>query len=82
MARRAAVVLDLFLYDLAVHQLDGNNGVTHGRSYMKDKSKAGDQDVFGLIKLLFATSDQPYRSRSRLGRRPSWPPPIATSCPR
>ncbi|MGZ8752270.1 MAG: hypothetical protein ACXW1S_04745, partial [Acidimicrobiia bacterium] len=30
-ARRAAVVLDLFLYDFAVHQLRGNNGVTHGR---------------------------------------------------
>ena len=53
-------MLDLFLYDLAVHQLQGNNGVTHGRSYMKDKSRAADQDVFGLTKLLFATSDQPY----------------------
>ncbi len=66
-ARKAAVVLDLFLYDLAVHQLDGNNGVTHGRSYMKDKSKAGDQDVFGLTKLLFGTSDQQYHSRSDSG---------------
>ena len=40
LARRAAAMLDLFLYDLAVHQLQGNNGVTHGRSYMKDKSRA------------------------------------------
>ena len=34
---------------------------------MKDKSKAADQDVFGLIKLLFGTSDQPYHSRSDAG---------------
>ena len=67
LARRAAAMLDLFLYDLAAHQLQGNNGVTHGRSYMKDKSRAADQDVFGLTKLLFATSDQPYTSRSDTG---------------
>ena len=33
-------MLDLVLYDLALHQVSGNNGVTHGRSYMKDKSRA------------------------------------------
>ncbi|HEX5945845.1 MAG TPA: hypothetical protein VFY82_06180 [Acidimicrobiales bacterium] len=66
-ARKAAVVLDLFLYDLALHSLRGNNGVTHGRSYMKDKSRAVDQDVFGLTKLLFGTTDQPYTSRSDTG---------------
>lgn len=63
LARKAAGMLDLFLYDLALHQLQGNNGVTHGRSYMKDKSRAADQDVFATAKLLFQTSDQPYRSR-------------------
>jgi hypothetical protein len=66
-ARKAAVMLDLFLYDLALHSLHGNNGVTHGRSYMKDKSRAADQDVFGVTKLLFGTSDQPYTSRSDTG---------------
>ncbi|HEY8543756.1 MAG TPA: hypothetical protein VIL36_01865, partial [Acidimicrobiales bacterium] len=64
LARRAAGMLDLFLYDLALHQLQGNNGVTHGRSYMKDKSRAADQDVFTTVKLLFRTTDQPYTSRS------------------
>jgi hypothetical protein len=64
LARKAAAVLDLFLYDLALHQVHGNNGATHGRSYMKDKSRAFDQDVFGTVKLLFATTDQPYSSRS------------------
>lgn len=66
-ARRSAAMLDLFLYDLAIHQLKGNNGVTHGRSYMKDKSRAADQDVFSLAKLLFDTTDQPYTSRSDTG---------------
>lgn len=60
LARRAAAMLDVFLYDLALNQLNGNNGVTHGRSYMKDKSRAADQDVFSTVKLLFGTSDQPY----------------------
>src|SRR5262245_44927314 len=59
-ARRAAVMLDLFLYDLAIHQVHGNNGVTHGRSYMKDKSRATDEDVFGTMKLLFGTTRLPY----------------------
>ena len=66
-ARRAAVLLDLFLYDLAVHQVSGNNGVTHGRSYMKDKSKATDEDVFGTMKLLFDTTSLPYQSRIDTG---------------
>jgi hypothetical protein len=63
-ARRAAAVLDVLLLDLAIHQRAGNVGVTHGRSYMKDKSRAADQDVFPVVKLAFATSDQPYPSRS------------------
>ncbi|HZA75649.1 MAG TPA: hypothetical protein VE623_04580 [Acidimicrobiales bacterium] len=64
LAERAAAMLDVFLYDLAIHQVQGNVGVTHGRSYMKDKSRAADQDVFGTVKLAFGTSDQPYPSRS------------------
>jgi hypothetical protein len=64
LAERAAAMLDVFFYDLALHQLQGNVGVTHGRSYMKDESRAADQDVFGVVKLAFATSDQPYPSRS------------------
>jgi hypothetical protein len=64
LARRAAAMLDVLLYDLAIHQAQGNVGVTHGRSYMKDKSRAADQDVFGVVKLAFGTSDQPYPARS------------------
>jgi hypothetical protein len=63
LARRAAAMLDVVLYDLALNQLQGNVGVTHGRSYMKDKSRALDQDVFGALKVAFGTSDQPFPSR-------------------
>lgn len=63
----AAMLLDLVLFDVALHLHDGNLGSTHGRSYMKDKSKASDQDVFGLAKLLFDDTDQPYTSRSDAG---------------
>lgn len=63
LARRAAALLDLFFYDLAIHQVQGNVGVTHGRSYMKDKSKAIDQDTFGVVKVAFDTTDLPYQSR-------------------
>ena len=62
-AQRAAAMLDMFLYDLAVHQRAGNVGVTHGRSYMKDKSRAVDQDVFNAVKLAFDTTSKPYTSR-------------------
>jgi hypothetical protein len=67
LVERASSLLDLFLFDIALHQLRGNNGVTHGRSYMKDKSNAFDQDVFGLSKLLFGTTDEPYVSPTDAG---------------
>ncbi|MBX3314215.1 MAG: hypothetical protein KF906_07830 [Actinobacteria bacterium] len=63
-ARRAAAMLDLFFYDIAVHQIHGNFGVTHGRSYMKDKSRATDQDTFTVTKLAFDTTSLPYESRA------------------
>ncbi len=63
----AAMLLDLVLFDVALHLHEGNLGATHGRSYMKDKSKATDQDVFGLAKLLFDDTDQAYTSRSDAG---------------
>ena len=50
---RASMVLDLLLFDIALHLQKGNDGATHGRSYMKDKSVAADQDIFDLSKLLF-----------------------------
>ena len=41
-------------------QPSGNVGVTHGRSYMKNKSRAGDQPVVGATKLCFDATDEPW----------------------
>ena len=64
---RASMVLDLLLFDLALHLQQGNNGATHGRSYMKDKSLAEDQGVFGMAKLLFDDTTLPYQSDGDAG---------------
>jgi hypothetical protein len=66
-ANRAAMVLDLVLLDIALHLQRGNFGATHGRSYMKDKSTAVDQDTFALAKLLFDDTTLPYREGTDAG---------------
>ncbi len=58
--RRASTVLDLVLLDIALHNQKGDFGATHGRSYMKDKSIATDQNTFGIAKLLFDDTELPY----------------------
>jgi hypothetical protein len=60
LAQRASMLLDLLLFDMALNVQKGNFGATHGRSYMKDKSKATDEDVFNLNKLLFDDTSLPY----------------------
>ena len=86
---RAGMVLDLVLFDLAAHVQRGNFGATRGRSYMKDKSTALDQDTFGAAKLLFDDTDEDYPSTTDpgavlLARAQNYRPPevlrrIATS---
>lgn len=58
---RATSMLDLFLFDMAMHTFRGAFGVTHGRSYKKDKMTSLDDDTWGLVKLLFNTTDYPYQ---------------------
>ena len=53
---RAAMVLDLLFMDFAEHTLRDAYGVTHGRSYKKDKLKSTDEDTWRLTKMLFASS--------------------------
>ncbi len=60
---RAAGILDLLLFDIGMHTLRGAFGTTHGRSYKKDKMSSLDDDTFGMVKLLFGTSEYPYRSQ-------------------
>jgi len=61
---RAAQVLDLLLFDMAVHTFRGAFGVTHGRSYKKDKMTSLDDDTWGGVKLLFDSTTYPYQSGS------------------
>jgi hypothetical protein len=67
LARRAAMTLDLLMFDMALHIQKGNFGATHGRSYMKDKSVATDQDTFNLTKLAFDDTSLPYTDGSDPG---------------
>jgi hypothetical protein len=60
LAERAATFADLVLFDLALHHHRGNVGCTHGRSYMKDKSRATDQPVFAPLKMCFGGTDAPW----------------------
>ncbi len=53
---RAAAVLDVLCMDLALHTLRDAFGVTHGRSYKKDKMKSTDEDTWSFTKLVFASS--------------------------
>jgi hypothetical protein len=62
LAERAAMILDLLLFDMALKLQRGNFGATHGRSYMKDKSVATDQDTFNMAKLLFDDTPLAYTS--------------------
>jgi hypothetical protein len=59
---RAASVLDVLLFDIAMHTFRGAFGVTHGRSYKKDKMTSLDDDTWGLVKLLFDTTEYEYQS--------------------
>jgi hypothetical protein len=64
LATRAAMLLDLFFLDVALHLHHGNFGATHGRSYIKDKSTATRQDNFNSSKLLFEDTELAYTSTS------------------
>jgi hypothetical protein len=60
-AARAATVVDLLLFDLAVHQVHANVGVTQGRTYAKDKLNARAQGTFGALQVLFGLSEESPR---------------------
>ena len=62
-AKRASMVLDLVLLDVALHLHRGTFGATHGRSYIKDKPSASKEDTFDTAKMLFDDTDLPYGSR-------------------
>jgi hypothetical protein len=53
--RRAAMVLDLFLLDLALHSHRGVFGSSHGRSYERSQKWAREEGTTDLCKLVFGT---------------------------
>jgi hypothetical protein len=57
---RASMVLDTLFLDFALHTLRDAFGVTHGRSYKKDKMTSTDEDTWSLTKLVFASSKYDY----------------------
>lgn len=57
----ASMALDLVLVEIASHTQAGALGSTHGRSYMKDKMTALDEDNFSLSKMLFDDTEYPYQ---------------------
>ncbi len=61
---KASAVLDLVLFDIASHSIRGNMGVTHGRTYKKDTTKARDQDIFVVSKFLFDETSEAYTGGS------------------
>lgn len=64
LVERASMVLDLLLFDMALHLHEGNQGATHGRSYMNSKSKATDSDGFDLNKLIWNDTDVDYTGKA------------------
>jgi hypothetical protein len=57
----ASATLDLLFFDLALHNEKAAFGVTHGRSYKKDKMSSLDEDTWDITKLVFANTSYPYR---------------------
>ncbi len=77
---RSTIVADLLLLDYALNTYSAFFGVTHGRSYKKDKTNALDEGCFDLVQLLFEQVDLPWRSHGdstlvKLAVAPSYRPP-------
>jgi len=62
-SRRASMVLDIVMLDVALHNHRGTFGATHGRSYIKDKASADTENTFDAAKMLFDDTELPYSSR-------------------
>jgi hypothetical protein len=53
--KRAAMVVDLLLFDMVIHSFRGVFGSTHGRSYVNTKKWAQQEGTTDTAKLLFGT---------------------------
>lgn len=57
----AQSILDILFFDIARHNLRAAFGVTHGRSYKKDKMSSLDEDTWNITKLLFDNTEYSYQ---------------------
>jgi hypothetical protein len=57
----AASTLDVLFFDLALHNEQAAFGVTHGRSYKKNKLTSLDEDTWNLTKLVFDNTAYDYQ---------------------
>ncbi len=63
----AAMALDLCLLDMAAHNHANCYTAPRGRTYKQDKMTSLDEDTWGVAKLVFADTDQPFQSSSDRG---------------
>lgn len=57
----AASMLDVLFFDMAMHQEKAAFGVTHGRSFKKNKMTSLDEDTWNITKLLFDRTVYAYQ---------------------
>ena len=56
----ASALLDVQFVELASHLQNGSFGATHGRSYLKDKMTARDEDTYSMAKMVFDDTPTDY----------------------
>jgi hypothetical protein len=58
----SSALLDVLFVELASHVQNGSFGSTHGRSYLKDKMTARDEDTYAMTKMVFDDTPTGYEN--------------------
>jgi hypothetical protein len=58
----SSALLDVLMVELASHLQDGSFGATHGRTYLKDKMTARDEDTYAMAKMIFDDTPTGYEN--------------------
>lgn len=58
----SSALLDVMFVELASHLHSGSFGATHGRSYLKDKMTARDEDTYAMAKMVFDDTPTGYEN--------------------
>jgi hypothetical protein len=58
----SSALLDVLFVELASHLQNGSFGATHGRSYLKDKMTARDEDTYAMAKMVFDDTPTGYEN--------------------